>query len=472
MNRQALLIAMAALLWFAPLQAQTAAELLEKGIYTQETVGDVDAAMKIYRQIVGTASESRAYVAQAHYRLGVCLRAKGNRPEAEKEFAIVTEQYADQTELAAKAKQQLAGEFKLLAAPWNDGEVLEYEMRMGKSTVLGVQVLSVEAGVAEGRPAWLMKSATCLAASQTQFSRVSAERDTMRPISSAWRVPLLGDAKAAYQEKTAVIETKDKPPRTIELSTRSFDNEEWLWLLRRLPFATGYRTSLESVAIITGGQVPITVEVIGQEDVETPAGKFRTWKVQLQPVNQTFWFATDGERPMVKYEAMTLTAQLTTRRRIDGAPVQYKDPNYGFTLSAPAGWLFKKYEAVGQDPPVWAYAPDASGAMSVVVSKASAPAANVETALRAQADEMVQGLSKSLKDFTVRADSWSTTRIADQPAIRFIADFSLLDHKTIHYVTIVQGESLRIRFQSQADADLFPSFRAAADPVMESLKFQ
>ena len=32
--------------------APTASELLQKGIYTQETVGDIDAAIRIYQQVV------------------------------------------------------------------------------------------------------------------------------------------------------------------------------------------------------------------------------------------------------------------------------------------------------------------------------------------------------------------------------------------------------------------------------------
>jgi hypothetical protein len=42
----------------APGQAQTAVELLQKGIYTQETVGNIDAAIQIYRQVASTARQN------------------------------------------------------------------------------------------------------------------------------------------------------------------------------------------------------------------------------------------------------------------------------------------------------------------------------------------------------------------------------------------------------------------------------
>ena len=46
-----------------PLGEQTAAEELQKGIFTQETAGDPDGAIDIYRQIVNTGSTPREIAA-------------------------------------------------------------------------------------------------------------------------------------------------------------------------------------------------------------------------------------------------------------------------------------------------------------------------------------------------------------------------------------------------------------------------
>ena len=55
-----------------PESASSTAELLEKAIFTEETVGDLKAAIKIYEQIVAEAEANRSHVAQARYRLGMC----------------------------------------------------------------------------------------------------------------------------------------------------------------------------------------------------------------------------------------------------------------------------------------------------------------------------------------------------------------------------------------------------------------
>ena len=85
-------------------QNPTASELLQRGIYLQETVGDLDGAIRVYRQIARMARESRAYAAQAEYRLGTCLLKKGQQAEAINTFQRLIKEYPEQPELVAKAR--------------------------------------------------------------------------------------------------------------------------------------------------------------------------------------------------------------------------------------------------------------------------------------------------------------------------------------------------------------------------------
>ena len=63
------------------LQAASPSELLEKGIYSEETKGDLDAALQLYQQVVAEAKTGEALAAQAQYRLGVCHYKKKNYTE-------------------------------------------------------------------------------------------------------------------------------------------------------------------------------------------------------------------------------------------------------------------------------------------------------------------------------------------------------------------------------------------------------
>lgn len=84
------------------------AVLLEKGIYTEETVGDLDAAIKVYRQIVDDAKANRQYAARAQYRLAMCYLKKGDKAKARQELRALLATYPQEKGIAAKAQEQLA----------------------------------------------------------------------------------------------------------------------------------------------------------------------------------------------------------------------------------------------------------------------------------------------------------------------------------------------------------------------------
>ena len=62
--------------------AQTQTHLLQKGIFTEDTIGDLDAAIQIYRQVLATHSVPRSIEEQAQLRLAESLRKKGQAPQA------------------------------------------------------------------------------------------------------------------------------------------------------------------------------------------------------------------------------------------------------------------------------------------------------------------------------------------------------------------------------------------------------
>src|SRR3972149_7126578 len=82
----------------AAVAAESASELLEKGIYTEETVGDLPKAIEIYQKVVAEAKTTEAYAAEAQFRLGQCLLKQKKTDEAEAAFKKLIESYPDQKE--------------------------------------------------------------------------------------------------------------------------------------------------------------------------------------------------------------------------------------------------------------------------------------------------------------------------------------------------------------------------------------
>jgi tetratricopeptide (TPR) repeat protein len=109
-----------AILAAVPGFAQTAAELLQKGIYAQETEGKLDDAIQIYRQIVNSAPNPREIGAQAQYRLAQALLQKGDTNGAAQEFARLARDYSEYSGVISQlARQQPRG--PMFSFPPGDG---------------------------------------------------------------------------------------------------------------------------------------------------------------------------------------------------------------------------------------------------------------------------------------------------------------------------------------------------------------
>ncbi len=91
----------------AAFAAESASELLEKGIYTEETVGDLPAAIDLYQKAVDEAKNDDACAAEAQYRLGQCLLKQKKNDKAVAAFQKLIDAYPGQEQWVAKARQHV-----------------------------------------------------------------------------------------------------------------------------------------------------------------------------------------------------------------------------------------------------------------------------------------------------------------------------------------------------------------------------
>jgi len=87
--------------------AKSAGVMLQEGLYAEEIEGDLDAAIKIYQQIIADPSANRSHVAQALYRQGMCYMKKKDEQQAKAVFQKLVQQYGDQTNIIEKVKPLL-----------------------------------------------------------------------------------------------------------------------------------------------------------------------------------------------------------------------------------------------------------------------------------------------------------------------------------------------------------------------------
>lgn len=94
---------------------QTAGELFEKALYTEEAQGDLKKAIDLYQQIVNRFPEDREIAAKAQLHIGLCYEKLGLE-EAQKAFQKVVEEYPDQKETVRVAREKLSVLLKAKAA--------------------------------------------------------------------------------------------------------------------------------------------------------------------------------------------------------------------------------------------------------------------------------------------------------------------------------------------------------------------
>ena len=96
--------------WFGTLMAagETTRELFERAVYTESTVGDMNAAEKLYRQIIDEEKANRPLTAQSYYHLSMLLIKSEKEKEALSVLEALAKDFPDQTDLIEKSQAALA----------------------------------------------------------------------------------------------------------------------------------------------------------------------------------------------------------------------------------------------------------------------------------------------------------------------------------------------------------------------------
>jgi len=464
--------------------AQSASQLLEKGIYTEETVGDLDGAIKIYKQIVAEAKANRKFAAQAQYRLGHCLWKQGKKEEGKQAFQALIQDFPEQAELVQKAREFVPAEpqqpeLKLDPLPWVDGEHLELRIKLAGGLEIGEFILSARSGKVDGREVWYLALNRNIApnAPNLALSRVVADRRTFQPISSTFRHSLMGTVEGEYTAKQVTVRSRGvdgkESVKKLDLDGVYYDNEQGWHAFRLLPLTDNYKGSMPICATFGGGLMKLETEVTGKETIEVAAGKFECYKLLVKPVQQTFWISSDSHRYAVKFEAGGVIGELQSIRQVKpGETVSYDDPKLGFSLSTPADWYVipDKTAAKESERVLMLVDPEAEAVSALVVQPLESLKEQQRTSLRAWAEERLAEGKKVHKGHQVRPDSWQERKVAGHPALSYVADFEQGSTKRAKYCVFVLGKSTAAHFSANTERDRLEEFRKKFDKIIDGYK--
>ena len=454
-------------------QNPTASDLLQKGIYTQETIGNLDDAIKIYKQVVQRGRESRSNAAQAQYRLGICLLKKGQQAEAISAFRKVIEEYPEQTELVNQARTYIPSDLKLLPASWADGEILEYDVNMEfmKAAPPGSIKTWYAFQPSKGHPdRWIFENRMYNFAMVASM-QVEADRETMKPVASFTRNPAAGNQQINYDAREIRIEVKGRELRKVPVDGPVFDQFELPAVLRRLPLAPGYKVTLPVFS--TEGLAHRIVSVTGTEDITTPVGNFHCYQVEVGSETQKYWIAADASRLIVKFDTgPSVSSVLSAVHRADSVPRSFHDDKLGISLTPPAGWSIQKFTLPAGETSINIVQLVDSNSLALVTFTIEPKKADEEVtpaAVRAAAEGRSKK-SPTMFDASVRADSWQDLQVGGHPAVRWLADVTdMFKRSLVEYAVLIRTDSSNVEFSAKVEPADFDALRPAFDVILNNV---
>lgn len=451
--------------------SESPSELLEKGIYNQETKGDLDSAIAIYQQLVAESDVNRSLAAEAQLRLGQCLSKKNRTQEATEAFEKLIHEFPNETNLVAKAREYLPSGLTLGPVPWVDGERMQLNISVASGADIGTGEYRADlVQQANGGKIW--RVGCRMMAGPQSVSSVDVDSETFRPISSHWKHSMFGEVTAVYSPGQVQVQRVGRTGTgTTALDGVVYDNEEAVHVMRRLPLQVGYKATVSVFASLGASAVlPVALEVIGKETVEVPAGKFDCLKVHLSVVNQDFWFSDDAHRYLVKFESGGISAQLiSVTQRGPGEAVAFHDSETGATFTAPADWVIfraRHGQPEGQvlirtlDPG----ADTDDGGMRLFVTETLS---EIHSA-RGWMDEFLQ----KRKDIKVRPGSWRVLTIDGRPAVSCVGDYSQGGESRVYYLARVERGKNSELFVIACAPDKYDALKAQFDSIVASYRTQ
>ena len=463
--------------------------LLEEGIYAEETKGDLDEAMTIYKKIIDENTGNSANIAEAYYRLGTCYMKTGDDVKAIELFKKLLTGFYEHEEIASEARSQLqklnaldeeeqtVTPLALGPAPWEAGETCWYTFGTPAIKGLGNSIMTVKDVTINGNDMWRIEYSVIIAGEgASTFNRVDVFKKDFKPFSGLVKgAP--GNFNVKYEKDHIQLDIDSpgtKDTKEIPINNTVFDNKEFFYLKRVLPLKEGYSASFSMFVPEMEKIMKVEFRVEGIETVIVPAGTFECYYVEMvvdsKKVKQ--WISTDDKRYLVKYDAGDKgVMELEKIKKVkQDEPEVFNDSEFGINMTAPSGWHIVRsplptapYKMIGVVAP-----PEMDAWFPLLVAEHGG--AIKPESLRGVSESEVSALKQIFKNYTVDTESWKNEKINGLHAISWYADFDTKDKKMIEYRTIILGKSLIYFFLVRTEKEIFENSKNEFLSIIKSFK--
>ncbi|MCE5341729.1 MAG: DUF3108 domain-containing protein [Planctomycetaceae bacterium] len=368
---------------------------------------------------------------------------------------------------------------KLEIAPWRENEMLRYDLKTMANAKIGEIIYTVDNILrTDNNDICRIESYISVAANNTQqFTQVDARIDDMTPIYGRTKNQL-GYFEANYlpNKINLTIKTSSKsqnneftPQETV------YDNEEALYLIRRMPLAENYTGKFNIFPVQSGAICQSEIKVTGKEQITVPAGTFDCFKIELavytneiKALQHNVWISADKNKYLVKYDSGQAIMELSQIGFTTNVPNETTQEGVSFKL--PVGWysMINQQESgykfsiqiISPQMESWAVLTAAQG--EGITSMFSSP--------KQAAEEDIKVLKGYFKNYTVRENRWKDLTIDATPAAAYEADYEEKDSAMVEYRTYILGKSTVYWFVFRVEKDKFEANKADFDSIINSFR--
>jgi hypothetical protein len=377
---------------------------------------------------------------------------------------------------------------KLNPAPWVDGEVMELRLKRPAGEEYGTIIYSAQSNTLDGNNTWQIISYLYVTeGSLSQYTFVEAQAESFVPIygqTTNW----MGNFAAEYNNgnvKLIVGEEGKDSTRDVPVKTIAYDNEQALYLIRRMPLAENYEGGFPIFSVQGGTVVKCGIKVLGLEDVTVEAGTFKCYKTDLsiytdgvKTLQHTLWFSADEHKYLVKYDvggaAMMELAKAWQKDK--GRPLTFENKEPNFSVTMPTDWRFYKY-GTGPQFSLQIISPAVKAWAVLIWQKRGTDPDSASAMIIAKADcEKLKGF---FENYTTDETSWKEFEISGLNAVQYIANYQekgsgMKAHaepqNMVEYRTYIVDASNVYWFVFRVEKDKFQDNKAEFDSIIKSFK--
>ncbi len=366
----------------------------------------------------------------------------------------------------------------LKPAPWADGEELQLRILSPAGAEFGTIIYRSDLVKHAGKVAWLVESQMVVSVNNMlQYTSVFAERDSYAPMAGVTRNNLMGDFEGTYGRSQVKLTSKaegKESTRNVNVDGPVYDNEQVLYLMRRMPLTKGYQARFDIFPLMSGTILEGRINVTTEEPITVPAGTYDCCKIALsvymdgtRVLEHQVWMSADAHQYLVKYDSGSAIMELTRVATVDrNKPALFSDPDLKISLEAPTGWCFYRNVSKDSQATFQLLAPELKAWCLLATQVHSGEA---ETS-RLVAEGDVQALKGFFKGYKVRPASWTERKVSGLPATRFEADYQDESQEMVEYRTYIVGEKAVYWFVFRIEKDKFQEMKPTFDKVVDGFK--